>query len=379
MRIAHILPWPTVGGVERATLRVAQAVADDGYQSIAYCFEGPTQTSEMFTAAGLQTVPYRWQHFRKRNPVPFLLATLRLALDFRRRQIDIVHCADVLAAAHAAFAGRLAQLPVICHVRNRFDNMTPREKSYLRFVDRFAFVSLDTWRKFDYPVPPNRGQVVYDGLEAAPYRAATYRAATDRERSPIVGMVARVAPQKDYPALVRAASLIVPAFPSVRFLCVGDHDGAPEYREHYAHVRQLISTAGLDAHFTFTGHCSEVVALMSTMDVFVLSTRQEGLPLVILEAMALGLPVVATAIDGLPEVVDDGVTGLLYPLGDSERLAHCILALLHDRVRAAALGDAGRARLDSRFSQHAFAAGIMNLYRGVKASAPRADERSSVV
>jgi glycosyltransferase involved in cell wall biosynthesis len=186
----------------------------------------------------------------------------------------------------------------------------------------------------------------------------------------VVGMVARVAPAKDFATLARAAARVFAVRPDVRFLVVGDHSSAESYREHYALVRQMLCAEGVSDRFIFTGHRGDVARLVGALDAFVLSTHTEGLPLVILEAMAQGKPVVATAVGGVPEVVADGETGLLHPPGDDARQAAHLLSLLGDEALAARLGVAGRRRVETDFTPERCAAEMARLYRDVLGVGP---------
>jgi glycosyltransferase involved in cell wall biosynthesis len=167
-------------------------------------------------------------------------------------------------------------------------------------------------------------------------------------------MMARVAPQKDYFTLARAARRILQAEPQTRFLIVGDCTSAETYREHYQGVLRVLEDCRVADSFIFTGHRQDVSRLLSALDVFVLSTHREGLPLVILEAMAHAKPVVATAVDGVPEIVQDGKTGLLCAHEDDVQLGEHVLSLLRDRGRATRIAEAGRQLVQTRFSTEEF-------------------------
>lgn len=370
--VAHVLPWDSVGGTEQATLRVARAVEGYSFRSTAFCpgVRGPV--TEMFTAAGVEVAGYEPVELSYRRPQGFALASMRLAREFRRRGVDLIHCADILAAQYAAFAGRLAGVPVICHVRNRYAEVPWRERNLLRPVTKFVFVSRDTWRHFGYEVAPRRGAVVYDGIDAGDDSARTSaeaRAVREEFGVPegvkVVGMVARVAPQKDYPTLGRAAARVVAEYPDVRFMVVGDNSLTADHRAHYAEVERVLESLGVARHFVFTGFREDVARLMSAFDVFALSTNAEGLPLVIIEAMARARPVIATAVDGVPEIVIDGETGLLHAHEDDEGLASGLLSLLRDDSHAARLGEAGRNFVRTNFTRENFAAGMVGVYADV--------------
>lgn len=366
--IAHILPWPSIGGVEQATLRIAQGVESAQFKNIAFCLPGPVPVREMFAAAGFETSVYQAVDPSYRRPRAFLRASFELARELKRRRVDLVHCSDLLAAYYAALAGRLARVPVLCHVRCSHNQISRRDKSFLRPVNKFVFVSHDTWRNFGYPVTARRGVVVYDGVDVGPGDGgASARSVRSEfgipEGTKIVGMVGRVAPAKDYPTLAKAAARVVAAYPDVRFLIVGDNASVAEYVEHYKEVRRLLDAGGVAKNFIFTGFRADVARLIGAMDIFVLSTHTEGMPLVVIEAMGLARPVIATAIGGIPEIVRDGESGLLHPHEDDAQLAAQILSLLRDEARAAKLGMAGRRSVEANWTREQFAASIKSLYR----------------
>ncbi len=373
IRVAHILPWPTVGGVEQATLRIMKLAAGEGVEHVAYCLSGEHAARALFREAGCEVGAFDAVEPSVRNPGRWWKANRELAHDLLRRGISLVHCADVIAAHYVSPAGRMAGLPVLCHVRNRFEEITRRDRMFLWPASHFAFVSRDTWRRFGHRVGERRGSVIYDGIDIPDVPAGSRESVRAEfgiaPEAPVVGMVARIAPQKDHETLIRAAARIGDAIPGLRFLAIGDHSGAATYREHYAKLEATIRELGLEGRFVFTGHRSDVNRLMSAVDVFALVTHQEGLPLVILEAMAMGKPVIATGVDGIPEIVTDGVTGLLHRHGDDEQLAGQISSLARDPAERARLGEAGRRRVEADFTAAQFGGNMRALYRRVQGEA----------
>jgi glycosyltransferase involved in cell wall biosynthesis len=378
LTIAHLLPWPGIGGTEHATLRIARAAAERGYQNIAFYRQDSPVVGEFFRDAGLETVPYDLAELSARRPLPFVRNTLALRRAFRANQVDLVHCADIDAALQVAPAGRLAGVPVLCHIRNPWTSMLRREALVLAAVDTFVFVSRDTWSTFAYSVGPSRGRVLYDGLDVqAPpdqaSRAEVRRELGIAEGAPVIGMTARVSAQKDYMTLARAAKRVLDVVPNARFVIVGDHERHAAHREHYSLVQRELERLGVAHAFLFTGFRSDVARVMGGFDVFVLSTHFEGLPLVILEAMAMRIPVVATAVNGIPELITSDSVGLLAPHEDDEALATQLLALLRDPARARRVAAGGRELVERQFSARAFGENIAALYtdalRGRAASA----------
>jgi glycosyltransferase involved in cell wall biosynthesis len=313
-----------------------------------------------------------------RHPATFLRSSLALAREFRRRRIDLVHCSDLLAAYHAGLAGRLARIPVICHVRCDYSGISKRDQIILRSVNRFIFVSHQTMDTFPYRGGARRGTVLYDGIEldssAVPSSASgDVRAELGLPREcVIIGMVARLAPIKDYRTLIAAASLIIPRFPDVHFLIVGDTTGADTYSRHFAEVQDMLRAAGIASHFVFTGFRDDVTRLVAAMDIVTLVTHSEGLPLVLLEAMAQEKPVVATAVGGIPEIVSDGQTGLLHEHEDADGLADAFLSLVGDPARRRQLGAAARAYVKAHFRNERFAGELTSLYKRLLGDGERA-------
>jgi glycosyltransferase involved in cell wall biosynthesis len=380
LTIAHLLPWPGIGGTEHATLRIARAAEERGYRNIAFHREDSPVVGEFFRDAGVETVPYALAELSARRPLPFVRNTIALRRAFQTHQVDLVHCADIDAALQVAPAGRLAGVPVLCHIRNPWTSMLRREALVLSAVDTFVFVSQDTWSTFAYRVGPERGRVLYDGLDvqAPPEQAA--RAEVRRELGiadgvPVIGMTARVSTQKDYITLARAAKRVLDVAPDARFVIVGDHERHAAHREHFAVVQRELDRLGVAHAFVFTGFRTDVARVMGAFDVFVLSTHFEGLPLVILEAMAMQLPVVATAVNGIPELITSDSVGLLAPHEDDVVLAEHLLALLRDPARARRIAASGRALVERQFSARAFGESIGTLYADALRGRGRAAER----
>ena len=371
IRVAHILPWPSVGGTEAATVRIAGAIEGAEYTSVAFCLRGATPVRALFEEAGIPVIEYDAVEPSLRHPSRFVRSSLALARQLRAADVALVHSADVLAAYRSSLATILAGVPLITHVRGRFPSLSRRDRLFLLPVRRFVFVARDTWRVFGHAVSAQRGEVLYDGIDVRDDATSTNVAVRAElgidAAAKVIGMVARVAPAKDYPTLIRAAAIVVARHPEAIFLIVGQHSGVREYEEHYRAVRALLEAHALTRHFVFTDHRADVDRLLDAMDVCVLSTHGEGLPLGLLEAMAKGKPVVATSVGGIPELVRHDATGLLVPPSDSDALARELSRLLDDPAFARALGEAGRAFVERDFGRASFRKRLRALYARVLA------------
>lgn len=214
--------------------------------------------------------------------------------------------------------------------------------------------------------------VVHNGVDLRRFdaentisRAAAVRAELEiNDTAPVALCVARLAPEKDVGYFLEAAALIKNLLPHARFLIAGDGPLRPT-------LERQIPLLGLQNRAFLLGERRDIPALLRAADCFCLPSRQEGLGIAVLEAMASGLPVAATRVGGVPEIVDESKTGLLVPPRDPQALAGALAALLADPVGAKAMGAAGRARVENHFSEAAMLAGTRVVYEEALTKKPR--------
>ena len=279
----------------------------------------------------------------------------------------MVHFSETKAAYHNSLAALLVRSRMMCHVRNTYPDVSLREKLTLLPVHRFIFVSYEAKRDFGVAVPDKKSRVIYDAIEIPAMDMAASNAAVRRElgipsECTVVGMVARVNPQKDYFTLASAAAEVLRKHPGTRFLVVGDNSFVDLNRRHYEEVVNRLNELGIADKFVFTGHRNDVSRLIAAMDISVLSTHREGFGLCIAESMAMRKPVVATAVGGLLEVVEHDVTGYLHQHGNSKELADAIIRLIDDPERANQLGLAGCEHVRQNYSGEKFVDEISKAY-----------------
>jgi glycosyltransferase involved in cell wall biosynthesis len=283
----------------------------------------------------------------------------RLRSLVRSQGIDVVHAHSPVAAAGARLAvGRMARFLYTEHnVWERYHAAT-YWANVLTFPrnDRVVAVSDEVRRSIRYPrgigflrMPPV--ETVHHGAEPAvlerPPSGDRVRAELGiPEDAPLVGTVANLKAHKGLDQLLEAAVEVRRRVPSARFVVVGQ--GPME-----TPLRAQAAATGLDGVVTFAGFRTDALRIAAAMDVFVLSSHHEGLSIALVEAMALGRPVVVTRVGGLPEVVDDGQEGLLVPPGDPAALAAGIAALLGDGDLRRRMGEAARRRARGLDVRHA--------------------------
>ncbi len=365
--IAHILPWANIAGTEIATLRLADAARTAGYDNVLYLPDGAqTDHFEAFAASyGFRMQRYQQVVPERAQPWRYGRNVIALAASFRRNRVGLVHCSEVGGAYYAALAGRLAGARVITHVRCDHFAPTRLERWLLAPVQHAVFVSRDTRDASPLPFSRKRSEVLYDGvvLPLAPTDRGKARSHYHLPHDAfVIGMAGRFNPQKDHETLVQAAHLLAGRHSHIRILLVGDHL-APGARDCMAQIEAAMHLTGTRPLFHFAGLETQMERFYAAIDVKVLATHFEGLPLVLLEAMAAGKPVVASCVSGIPEVVEDGKTGLLVPPRRPAALAAALGELVDRPDLAHRLGQAGRARVQADFSDAAYVRNVAALYR----------------
>jgi glycosyltransferase involved in cell wall biosynthesis len=184
--------------------------------------------------------------------------------------------------------------------------------------------------------------VIYNGIPTTRFVSNASQDSTKEEKGIVLLHVGRFAPQKNHLLLVEAFALAVKEYPAMKLWLVGDGPLKPA-------VEKIIVEIGLERKVLFLGIRDDVPRLLAASDLFVLSSDYEGVPLSVLEAMAAGKPVVATTVGGVPELVEDGVTGFLVPPRDPKVLAQGILRLAKDADLRQRMGKAAQERALERF------------------------------
>jgi glycosyltransferase involved in cell wall biosynthesis/protein-tyrosine-phosphatase len=296
---------------------------------------------------------------------------------FSEHRIDLVHTHRYKDSVLGALAAKLADVPhVVRTVHGLREPMAGWSALKFRlyealdrlmllfFTDLVVAVSrgmADTLRKSGYR--PTSVTQIHNGIDLsaiAPRRRADQvrRELGIPPQAFVIGTAGRLSPVKGHAALLRAARLIQERQPDAIFLIVG---GGPLAEE----LRRQAARLGIDGACVFPGAREDVHDLIAAMDLFVLPSLSEGIPMAVLEAMALGTPVVASAVGGVPEVIQDRVNGLLVPPGDERRLADACVELARDPASAQMLVARARRTVEERFSHEQSGRALLAAYRSV--------------
>jgi L-malate glycosyltransferase len=302
---------------------------------------------------------------------------------FRQRQIDLVHTHRYKDTVLGMIGAKLAGVPYA--VRTMHGLREPLNGwDYLKFrayeavdtavlrgcADRVVAVSNRMAAALiDNSYPPSLVTTIHNGIDphtvmAIPTVEHAKQALGLAAGEFVIGTAGRLSAVKGHDTLLRAARLILEGAPGARFVIAG---GGPLEDE----LMALASELGIAHACRFLGARNDVHDVMSAMDVFVLPSLNEGLPMAVLEAMALGKPVVASRVGGLPEVVKHGKTGLLVPAGDARALADACLELAHDREWAKQLGAEAKRVVHDEFSQDRNGRALVDVYHAVRRPMPQ--------
>lgn len=247
-------------------------------------------------------------------------------------------------------------------LKQRFVYAIDRQTASLA-ADRVVSVSSDLTRYLESHVSGKKIAVVRNGI-ALDQVCSTLSQAEAKQRlfirpdSPVIGIATRLTAIKRLDIFLATAACLVRENPKVRFLIAGD--GEEENR-----VRQLIHDAALEHEVLLLGHRHDVHDVMRAMDLLLLTSDHEGLPMVVLEAMALGIPVVSRKVGGIPEVIEDGVTGSLVDSDDPLRLAGACTSLLQGPERRKRIVEQARQTVEQEYCAERNAAEIVNIYQSI--------------
>jgi glycosyltransferase involved in cell wall biosynthesis len=359
----------STGGAERLALDIAVRLDPSRFASSLcasrFAEDGTPNPSEahaleMMRESGVRFLPLR----RRRRTQAWLWRHLVGYL--RRERVQVLHAHMFGSNLWGTVLGRASGVPVVVTHEHTWSFQGEPLRRLLdreviaRFSDAFVAVSREDRRKMIEVehIPPAAIRFVPNGIAPPPpptpgrdVRAELGIAAD----APVIGSVGALRPQKAYDLLVRAALSLRRAHPSLRVLIVGE---GPQQR----HLQALLVELGMVDTVLLLGRRLDVPDLLRAMDVAVCSSEFEGSPLAVMEYMAAARPIVSTRVGGIPDLIDDGVHGLLVAPGDAQALAGAIDALLRDPARGRALGERARERRRAEFDLDVMVGKVEALY-----------------
>lgn len=352
IRVLLLMEAFATGGAERSFHHLAAHLPPDRFDVRIGTLKPGGGLAADFAALGRPIVPFHRRWRWDLSPVA------RLAAYCRREEIAIVHGMHWLSGTFAALAAqRVPGLRAIGSTVSLYydDARLGRLRAWSdrRLAPHLAAMMVNTMLLRGYLIahhfPADRICIVPNGVGAPDLSQASVMRAAIRARhgipleAPCVGILARLHPVKDHGTFLRAAQLVLQARPDARFMVAGD--GTERDR-----LIALADHLGIRERVVFTGAVAGAADVMPAWDIAALTSVREGLPNAVMEALAWGVPVVATNVGGVPDVVVPHITGALVRQGDPTSLAGALLALINDPTHAAQMGAAGRQQILARWS-----------------------------
>lgn len=371
-RVTLVVTRLNVGGASRQIRLLHMGLAERGFEP--FVVSGREAAREGRLAVDGPNAAMIPTLVREMRPIDDVRAIRSIERLLREQRPSVVHTHLAKAGTLGRIAARRSRTPVLVHtfhghvLRGYFSPAVTR--AYLE-VERRLATRTDALVAVSQHVrdellelgigSPERWRVIPVGIELETYAGAGDARAAARARfdlptaGPLIGIVGRLVPIKDLDTFLRAAARIAASHPDAAFVVAGDGELRPALE---ARARSLLGD-----RVRFLGWVEDLPALYAALDVVVLTSRNEGTPVSLIEAGAAGRPVVATRVGGVSEVVDDGVTGWLVSPGDDVALAARVAGLLDRPEEAAAFGQAAKAHVAERFSAARTVEAHAELYR----------------
>jgi glycosyltransferase involved in cell wall biosynthesis len=363
--IAFVMTSFETGGTERQMIELFRRLDRSRWRPHVACFRGRGAWFDRVTEAAASVAEFPVESFRSPRTLHHMRAFAQWC---RQTRVSVVHTTELYSNIFGLPAAAMGHVPV--RIGNRRE-INPDKRPAQIALQRAAYACAHKViansraaadRLMSECVPAHKIAVISNGLDVDEFSSRSARPSLRR-----VVVVANLRPEKGHDVLMEAAVEVVRRFPDARFELAG---GGPEL----AALQARAAASPVSHVFTFLGHCPDVAARLQANDIFVLPSRSEAFPNAVLEAMAAGLPIVASAVGGIPELVDNERSGLLVAPDDPRALAERICRLMTDPALAGRLGAAARADAEAHYSFDRMVAGFEFVYltelgrRGVPAA-----------
>lgn len=343
MKILQVLPELKSGGVETGTIDLAKELIKQGHKAVVVS-NGGKLVEELVSFGGIHyTLPVH-----EKSPPSVISMVGKLMNIIKKEEIDLVHARSRTPAFSAFFASFLTKVPFITTCHGYYSNhIFSRVMGWGKFVIVASNVVARHMIK-DFGVPRERIRLIPRGVDLEKF---SYRepAATPTPKQYTIGIIGRITPIKGHVYLIRAISKVARLMPNIKVLIIGDGPvSKPKYRQE---LEMMVRRLSLSKHIHFLGERHDIPQQLTKLDLLVMpSIGEETFGRVIIEAQARGVPVIATRVGGIIDIIKDGENGILVPPKDWHSLSGAIISLLKDRSLRERLSKAGRANIEKNFS-----------------------------
>jgi len=359
MRIFQVIYSFNVGGSEAVARDIALKMGRNTIHGIA-ALESDGPLRQVLNKAGVKT------YVINRRPNERVFPMIRLWKAMRSFKPDVVHTHHFYEFFYSWPGALLTGARVIHTEHEYFSLMAPKVQLRLRKLSYFCHaitgVNEETSQFIREKIGINSNKIytIENGIDLDRYglSAPNRQSYGLAQKDVVVGIVARLVPVKDHDTLLRAFRIVADSIPMAKLIIIGD--GSERNN-----LERLVERLDLEGLVRFLGNRNDIPELLSCLDVAVLSSTEEGLPLSILEAMACGKPVVATNVGGIPAVIQHGKNGVLVSTRDISGMANALLDVLSDKNRAEKMGMNGRKLIEKRYDLNYSLKKYFALYKDV--------------
>ena len=369
MKVLHVISSSGLYGAEAVILNLSRILRERGHESELAVFSNSKnpnlQLHECAIAEGMNSyvIPCSGQVDRS------AIAAIRDRMI--QTKADVMHSHNFKADVYAYFALRRSRAPLVATCHNWIDSdpvvtlYGKIDRIVLRNFARVVAVSEQIAQRLAKSgVHQGNIRSVRNGIDLRPFQDAPPISDLKSDDRPLVGLVGRLGREKGVDVFINAAAVVLKTFPHARFVVIGE---GPDR----VALERLIHELKIADDVMLLGRRDDMASVYASLDIMVSASRQEGLPMAILEGMASGLPLVATAVGEVPTAVLDGRTGIVVPPENTERLADAIAALLHDPEKRAQMGAAGRQLIRDELSAERMTKSYLQVYEEAVATTSR--------
>jgi len=352
------------GGTERQFVRLVRGLDRSQFEILIACLHRRGPLLSEVESLGVSIVEFPINSLYNFQAAKLFVQLVRF---LHREQIQIVHAFDFYTSVFAVPAALIAGVPVVLASRRELLNLrSPWQQRAIRIACRLATRVVVNSRAAGRDLgslksgSQRRIELLPNCIDLLEFERRMSSGEVRRElglspRSIVIGALGNLRPEKDLETFLLAARGILDAIPSAEFLVIGDGPARDN-------LERLASDLRISESVHFLGERSDVSDLLAALDILVMTSYTESFPNAILEAMAMGKPVVATNVGGIPELVEEGQTGFLVSPRDPEAIADRVLSLSRDSARRQQMGRAARARVESNFTVQAVIARLEGIY-----------------
>lgn len=377
MNVLYINHTSKISGAEKVLIDLFTKLDREKFTPIVACPKNGELVKKI-KLLGIETVLIKIKVLKRTlNPLYLILfifaaiiTTIKLTYLIKLRNVKLIHANSFTACLFSSIAGIITHTPLVWHMH---DLITPRlfNRIFIRSAGLMAnrvIATTETMKNNLVMTGVNPEKIVVNccGINLRKYNPTSTNRGKIREEfnisedAPLIGIIGQLTPWKGHREFLKAASIVIRKYPSAKFLIVGE--SIFEERNYKLELQELVNTLALSAKVIFSGFREDVPDIMASLSILVNASCSEPFGLTIIEAMAIGKPVVATNAGGVREIINDGVDGILVPPKDPEKLAQAILRILDEPMRGKEMGEAGLKSVTERFSLERFTQETQRIY-----------------